>query len=150
MGVAVMRHARPCMIRNASILLVLLAAGCGGSHIPGGDVEPPGGAHVATFFGRSGGGAAGWSAQYVSVRRAADAFNPDVGWVFELSHVGEVCLAWADAKTLELTIPSTGEVRLELAAVDGISVDLRSSVYSEKIGEQCKGTHLVLGTPHGS
>lgn len=66
----------------------------------------PDGAHIAEFYRESGGGAAGWQAEYVSVRRADG--EPTV--ILQMSRGYDVVLNWQSPTVLEIGYPDDARV----------------------------------------
>lgn len=80
----------------------------------------PDGRFIATYFINSGGGAAGWMYERVSLRQATNTFNKD-DYIFQVSH-SEATLSWQDNRTLRVTYPADTNVQHQESNKDGITI----------------------------
>jgi hypothetical protein len=104
--------------------------------------------YVASFFGLGGGGAAGWSRAYVSIRRANSPFDSN-SYVIETGHVYEVCLRWLNPTALQVEFPQDADVH---AAKEEIPLDatvrvtyVRRPSRRGSLLSQCSGRQGRLG-----
>ncbi len=99
------------------VLLVVLVAGCSFSGAPPEAVDltvwcecsSPDGRLIASFYTQSGGGAAGWVYDYVSVRSADAPLDIDAP-VMAMVRGQNTRLTWVDRRTLQVEHPSGATV----------------------------------------
>lgn len=120
---------------------------------PGLKLLSPNKEYVVSFFGSGGGGAAGWSYQYVAVARAADAFDPS-SYVLRMRRGYQVCLRWVRDGAVLVQYPGEAvvEERQETADLDG-RVDIEFEPVSSEGGmlkSDCTGEIATLHAADGT
>jgi hypothetical protein len=70
----------------------------------------PNQAYIATSYGMSGGGAAGWCYVYLNVRKQNEQFNPDSNIIFQTRCNVEPQLVWKDERNLSIAYPRDATV----------------------------------------
>ena len=68
----------------------------------------PQGEWIADWYQLSGGGAAGWSADYVRVRRMTDNFSVSSDYVFSIISGDQLELRWTSETELHIEYPDDG------------------------------------------
>src|ERR1700741_4423263 len=71
------------------------------------DTPSPNQTYIATTFTDSGGGAAGWCARVVAVRKNNEQFDPDHNRVFNSQCDSDVKVAWKDERDLLITVSTS-------------------------------------------
>lgn len=74
------------------------------------EATSPDGRYTATFYTVSGGGAAGYVVEYVSLRERGKAFRAHEGKVFEMGHAYEIDLSWKESRHLVVEYPDRADV----------------------------------------
>jgi len=108
-------------VAAAAVLSWMLVGGSPNEEMyPGLTLLSPNGEYVVSFFGTGGGGAAGWSYQYVAVARATDAFDPS-SYVLRMRRGYQVCLRWVRDGALLVQYPDEAviESRQEIVELGG-------------------------------
>jgi hypothetical protein len=141
-------------IAAAAVLAWMLVGGSPREEIyPGLKLLSPNGEYVVSFFGTGGGGAVGWSYQFVAVARAADAFDPS-SHVLRMRRGYQVCLRWIRDGAVLVQYPDGAAVesRQETADLDGrVDVDFEP-VASEGglLKSDCTGEIATLHAAGGT
>jgi hypothetical protein len=140
-------------VAAAAVLAWMLLNGSPSEELyPGLKLLSPNGQHAAFFFGTGGGGAAGWSYQYVGVGQAGAAF--DAGrYVLRMRRGYQVCLRWVRDNTLLVQYPEQAvvEVRQDRFEADG-RVDIEFEAVESEGGmlrSECRGQIGTLHSPGG-
>lgn len=116
---------------------------------PGLRLFSPDGSYVASFYGTVGGGAAGWSYQYVAIARSDASFDPN-DYILRMRRGYQVCIRWTRDTALLLEVPAEAVIDVEQSTVDiggriDIEVDRRSSEYGMLVPNDCSGSLATLG-----
>lgn len=97
----------------------------------------PNGHNVATFFRISGGGAAGFQDEYVSIRSANADFDPERAVVLHLGYGYQVRLTWEGNSLLRVEYPASASLRsapVEQLTTDGGTFQIRFSTLPDQSG----------------
>ena len=144
---------RPILRSAMQILLALaFATGCSDAY-PGANLESPDRRYVATFYGRGGGGAAGWSEQYLSVRKSDSEFaHVEANVVRALSQTYELCVERTGPTRLRVVRPtptSYEELPYRAKAFPEVDVEFVSELSNDgMLREPCAGRLMELGQPN--
>ena len=122
---------------------IVLSGACSDDLHRGVQYPSPTGRYLATFFGLSGGGAAGWAYSRVSVRSAQQPFDRE-SHILEMRHGYEVCLIWESDTKLVVEYPSEAVVMssdrvVQLDDALAISYCSRESKYGTFVDDGCAG-----------
>jgi hypothetical protein len=112
---------------NGAIFVVLmgLLSACGSQVNIDFECPSPDGSLIATFYTESGGGAAGWIAGRVNLRRKDEPFSPKK-FVFQMSHGYQARIDWSKANTLSIGYPFGADVSREASDFDPrLSIELK-------------------------
>lgn len=138
-------------VAAAAVLAWMLVGGSPKEEIyPGLKLLSPNREHAALFFGAGGGGAAGWSYQYVGIGRVADAFDPS-SYVLRMRRGYQVCLRWVRDGAVLVQYPDSAvvEAKQVTAEFDG-HVDVEFEPVASEGGllrSECTGE---IGTLHAA
>ena len=117
----------------AAVLAWVLVGGSPTEEIyPGLKLLSPNREFVVLFFGTGGGGAAGWSYQYVAVARAADPFDPS-SYVMRMRRGHQVCLRWVRDSAVLVQYPDGAVIEARQEAAD---LDVRVGVEFEAVASE--------------
>ena len=102
---------------------IIAIFGCGEANVLR-EVPSPDGSVVARYYYISGGGAAGWIDEYVSVDSAGAPFDPFDGTpVLTMSHAGDAELTWVDNRHLKVEIGEWANVKWHCSMAAGVRID---------------------------
>src|SRR5215468_7584409 len=112
---------------SRSVLLLIMGMGMAscsrsnGTLSKGAEYWSPDRQRLAAFYALSGGGAGGWAAEYVSIRRPGeDLESSDV--VLEMTHGYQACLRWATDNRLVIELPPEASVVRHANSSHGVEV----------------------------
>jgi hypothetical protein len=138
-------------VAAAALLAWMLVGGAPKEEVyPGLKLLSPNHEYAAVFFGTGGGGAAGWSYQYVGIGRIADAFDPS-SYVLQMRRGYQVCLRWVRDNAVLVQYPDGAVIE---ARQGNLELDGRVDVEFEAVASEggmlksdCSGE---IGTLHAA
>jgi hypothetical protein len=109
----------------ALAVIVLFTVGCGGETGRQGVFLSPDGSLVADWYSEWGGGAAGYWADYVQLRKRGERFSVERHFVFHSESAGNLKIMWKSNTELEIAYPTMTSLFRSEARWDGVSISYR-------------------------
>ena len=110
------------MPRFLSFVCLLALFGCGDTKREV-DCISPDGERIAAFYTESGGGAAGYAYEYVSVRPSTSEFSGG-GKAFMMSHGYDTRLTWTGRRSLEIGYPDSATVMDSPSTLEDVRITI--------------------------
>lgn len=131
------------VVGTAIGLAVAIGLYSSGELFPGFHLASPDTRYVASFYGRGGGGAAGWLFEYVSINSAGEPFEKG-STVLQMNRGYEACLYWREPRHLVVRVPSSAEIvetktRVNLGEEIQVSFEAEPSSDVDFVSQTCPG-----------
>jgi hypothetical protein len=112
---------------GACILLIsaCLVGACGNETSRIGTIPSPDGSVIADWYQISGGGGAGWSQDFVRLRKRGERFAVSSDNVFEAISADNVKVVWNGNRQLQISYPSLTAVDKTLPKWNSVSITFR-------------------------